>query len=59
LCWPLGIEPPLFRRRAEGYRQTRAFTVGKARQALGFEPAVPLAEGLRRTGVWYREHGYL
>jgi nucleoside-diphosphate-sugar epimerase len=59
LCWPLGIEPPLFRRRAEWYRQTRAFTVEKARQALGFEPAVPLAEGLRRTGVWYREHGYL
>ena len=22
-------------------------------------PRVPLAEGLRRTAVWYREHGYL
>jgi nucleoside-diphosphate-sugar epimerase len=59
LCWPFGIEPPLFRRRAEWYRQTRAFTIEKARKELGFEPAVPLAEGLRRTGVWYREHGYL
>ena len=34
-------------------------TVEKARKELSFEPAVPLAEGLRRTGVWYKEHGYL
>jgi nucleoside-diphosphate-sugar epimerase len=59
LCRPLGIEPPLFRRRAEWFRQTRAFTVDKARRELGFEPRVPLAEGLRQTAVWYREHGYL
>jgi nucleoside-diphosphate-sugar epimerase len=59
VCRPLGIEPPLFRRRAEWFRQTRAFTVDKARRELGFEPRVPLAEGLRQTAVWYREHGYL
>jgi nucleoside-diphosphate-sugar epimerase len=59
VCRPLGIEPPLFRRRAEWFRQTRAFTVDKARRELGFEPRVPLAEGMRRTAVWYREHGYL
>jgi nucleoside-diphosphate-sugar epimerase len=59
ICMPLGIEPPLFRRRAEWFRQTRAFTVDKARRELGFEPKVPLAEGLARTGAWYREHGYL
>ena len=59
VCWPLGIEPPLFRRRAEWYRQTRAFIIEKARKELGFEPAIPLAEGLRRTAVWYRENGYL
>jgi nucleoside-diphosphate-sugar epimerase len=59
VCRPLGIEPPLFRRRAEWFRQTRAFSVDKARRELGFEPRVPLAEGLRQTAVWYREHGYL
>ena len=59
LCRPLGIEPPLFRRRAEWFRQTRAFSVDKARRELGFEPRVPLAEGLARTAAWYRAHGYL
>jgi nucleoside-diphosphate-sugar epimerase len=56
---PLGIEPPLFRRRADWFRQTRAFSIDKAVRELGFVPRVPLAEGLRRTAVWYREHGYL
>jgi nucleoside-diphosphate-sugar epimerase len=59
VCLPLGFEPPLFRRRAEWFRQTRAFSIDKARNALGFEPKVALDEGLRRTGAWYREHGYL
>jgi nucleoside-diphosphate-sugar epimerase len=58
-CLPLGVEPPLFRRRAEWYRQTRAFTIDKARAALGFEPRVHLPEGLRQTAAWYRQHGYL
>jgi nucleoside-diphosphate-sugar epimerase len=59
VCLPLGIEPPLFRRRAEWFRQTRAFTVDKARRELGFEPRVPLAEGLAHTAAWYKEHGYI
>ena len=25
----------------------------------GFVARVPLAEGLRRTAIWYREHGYI
>jgi nucleoside-diphosphate-sugar epimerase len=56
---PLGVEPPLFRRRADWFRQTRAFTIDKAVRELGFVARVPLVEGLRRTGAWYREHGYL
>ncbi len=59
LCMPLGIEPPLFRRRADWFRQTRAFTIDKARRELGFVPRVPLAEGLARTAAWYRTRGYL
>jgi nucleoside-diphosphate-sugar epimerase len=59
VCLPLGIEPPLFRRRADWFRQTRAFTIDKAVRELGFVARVPLPEGLRRTAAWYREHGYL
>ncbi len=59
ICAPLGLEPPLFRRRADWFRQVRAFTVDKARRELGFIPRVPLAEGLARTAAWYKEQGYL
>ena len=31
--------------------------VRKARKLLGFEPRVPLAEGLRRSVAWYRNQG--
>jgi len=30
-----------------------------ARADLGYEAAIPLAEGLRSTAQWYREHGWL
>lgn len=58
-CRPLGVAPPLFRRRVDWFRQTRAFTVEKARRELGFVPRVDLPEGLARTAAWYRAHGYL
>ena len=58
-CKPLGIEPPLFRRRADWFRQNRAFTIDRARRGLGYDSQVDLATGLARTGAWYREHGYL
>lgn len=58
-CWPFGITPPLFRRRAEMFSHMRAFDISKARRVLGYEPKIPLEEGLRRTCAWYREHGYL
>lgn len=59
ICWPFGIAPPLFRRRAEMFSHMRAFDISKARRVLGYEPRVGLEEGLRRTCAWYRENGYL
>jgi len=59
LCKPFGIKPPIFPRRVDWFRQVRAFRIDKARRELGYEPRVPLDEGLRRTGQWYRENGYL
>jgi nucleoside-diphosphate-sugar epimerase len=41
------------------YRQNRAFDITRAKQELGYAPRVPLDEGLRRTGRWYRERNYL
>ncbi len=59
MCRPLGVEPPLFRRRADWFRQNRAFRIDKARQELGYKPHVDLPTGLAHTARWYREHGYL
>lgn len=56
---PLGVDPPLFRRRVDWFRQNRAFDVGKAKRLLGYRPEVDLREGLARTGRWYRDRGYL
>lgn len=58
-CKPLRISPPLFRRRIDWFRQVRAFRIDRARRELGYEPAVGIDEGLKRTAEWYRDNGYL
>ncbi len=58
-CVPLGIEPPLYRRRVDFYRKSRAFDIARARAELGYNPAVRLEEGIRRTVDWYRAQGLL
>jgi nucleoside-diphosphate-sugar epimerase len=59
VCKPFGITPPIFPRRVDWYRQNRAFDIGRAKRELGYLPRVELDEGLRRTGRWYHEQGYL
>ena len=56
---PLPMDPPIFRRRADWFRQNRAFKIDKARRELGYRPAVDLDTGLRRTWEWYRDNGFL
>ncbi|RNC80656.1 MAG: NAD-dependent epimerase/dehydratase family protein [Phycisphaera sp.] len=59
LCKPIRVTPPLFPRRVDWFKQHRSFDVGKARRMLGYEPRVDLATGLKQTGEWYRQNGYL
>ncbi|MGQ9524311.1 MAG: NAD-dependent epimerase/dehydratase family protein [Armatimonadota bacterium] len=59
VCKPLGVSPPLFRRRVDWFRQNRAFDISKARRELGYQPKVDLPTGLRETARWYRQMGYL
>ena len=56
---PLPFEPPLFRRRADWFRQNRAFKIDKAKRELGYSPRIGLDEGLRITFEWYKDNGYL
>ena len=59
VCVPLGIEPPIFRRRVDFYTKSRAFDTMRARTELGFSPKVDLEEGIKRTADWYRQEGLL
>jgi nucleoside-diphosphate-sugar epimerase len=59
LCVPLGVEPPLHRRRVRFFRNNRAFRIDKARRRLGYAPSVTLEDGMRRTVAWYRGQGLL
>jgi nucleoside-diphosphate-sugar epimerase len=59
LCAPLGVEPPLYRRRVEFFTKSRAFDISRARAELGYAPAVDLREGIRRTLAWYQAQGWL
>jgi 2-alkyl-3-oxoalkanoate reductase len=53
VCKPLGIEPPIFSRQVDWFRQARAFRIDKARRELGYEPRVDIDTGLRRAAEWY------
>jgi dihydroflavonol-4-reductase len=59
VCRPLGIAPPLYRRRVDFFINNRAYDIGKAKRCLGYAPAVGLVEGLERTAAWYRGDGLL
>jgi nucleoside-diphosphate-sugar epimerase len=59
ICVPLRIEPPLYRRRVDFYRKSRAFDISRARRELGFDPKVDLETGIRQTAAWYRDQGLL
>jgi nucleoside-diphosphate-sugar epimerase len=56
---PLGMRPPIYRRRVDFFRKSRAFDISRARRELGYAPAVTLDAGIRRTLEWYREHGWI
>jgi len=57
ICRPFGLAPPIHPRRVDWYRQTRAFSIEKARRELAYEPSVSLDAGLRRAFEWYRAEG--
>ncbi len=59
LCRPLGIEPPIHRRRVDFFTKSRAFTIEKAQRLLGYRPRVGLEQGIKATLDWYVEQGHI
>jgi dihydroflavonol-4-reductase len=59
LLRPIGIQPPLHRRRLDFFRKSFLFSTTKARTTLGFDPNIRFADGARETVEWYRSKGEL
>jgi dihydroflavonol-4-reductase len=59
ICRPLGIQPPLHRRRLDFFRKDFLFSHERSRQILGFVPRVSFAQGVAETAKWYAERGDL
>lgn len=59
VCRPLGIAPPIYRRRVAFFTKDRAFNTRKLREVLGYRYTHTVEEGLRTTARWYREHRWL
>lgn len=59
VCVPLGIDPPLHRRRCEFFIKNRAFDITRARSEMGYAPKVSVKEGMTRTAEWYFAQGLL
>ena len=56
---PLGIQPPLHRRRLDFFRKSFVISPDKSAQLLGFAPQWRFQDGVRATAQWYTEMGYL
>jgi dihydroflavonol-4-reductase len=59
VCAPLGLEPPIYRRRVDFFTKSRAFDSSRARAEIGYAPQVGLRDGIRKTLAWYKERGWL
>lgn len=54
-----GTPVPLSKNGVGFFTSNRISGIEKARRELGYDPAVSLQEGVRRTVAWYKENGYL
>ncbi len=59
ICIPLGIEPPIYRRRVDFFVKSRSFSIEKGRRLLGYEPQFNYERGLAVTADWYQQNNLL
>lgn len=59
ICKPLGLRPPIYRRRVAFFTKDRSFDTKKMREKLGYKCQYTDEEGLASTARWYREQGWL
>lgn len=55
----LGLAPPVTRMNIVSMLADRVFSIAKAKEDLGFEPKVAVADGLNETIQWYVNRGWV
>jgi dihydroflavonol-4-reductase len=56
---PIGVQPPLHRRRMDFFTKSFIFSMEQSSKLLGFTPHVKFQEGVNYVAKWYTEMGYL
>ena len=59
ICTPLGIEPPIYRRRVDFYTKDRKFDNSKVKKLLDYEFTYDNQRGIEDTANWYMQNGLL
>jgi nucleoside-diphosphate-sugar epimerase len=59
ICKPIGVEPPIYRRRVDFFTKDRCFDTSKAREELGYEPKLSFKGEVERIYSWYKENDLL
>jgi nucleoside-diphosphate-sugar epimerase len=59
VCRPMGVQPPLHRRRLDFFTKDFLFSQERSHNILGFTPRVSFEQGVAETAKWYRERGEL
>jgi nucleoside-diphosphate-sugar epimerase len=57
LLRPIGIQPPLHRRRLDFFRKNFSFSIEESTRCLGFVPQTSFRQGVEKTLQWYSEIG--
>lgn len=58
-CRAINVQPPLYPRRLDFFKHSRAFSSDHAQNILDYTPKVDLHDGLQRTAKWYMDEGLL
>ncbi len=59
ICKPLGIEPPIYRRRVDFFTKTRSFDISKAERELDYSPGQDFSDEVGNIFQYYRAEGWL
>jgi len=59
ICTPLGISPPIFRRRVDFFTKERSFNAARAHTELGFAPSQSSSDEITEICQWYVDHGLI